>query len=183
MDPATVIRSRAYLSALVLATLLGVPISAIAYGFLALVTKAQQYLFDDLPADLFEGGTPAWWPVPFLLLCGLLTGLTIRHLPGNGGHSPAFGFVAGGGPPIDRDLPAIVLAAFATLLPLTSTLLATLHLGADGVSTTPEIVVAVAVTFVVTIILPNAGSGPPHAVPAPGPVAAGSSPAQTRRGQ
>jgi hypothetical protein len=33
MDPAAVIRSRAYLSALALATLLGVPISAIAYGF------------------------------------------------------------------------------------------------------------------------------------------------------
>ena len=115
IDPAAVIRSRAYLSALVLATLLGIPISAIAYGFLALFTKVQQYLFDDLPDATFDGGTPAWWPVPFLMLCGLLTGLTIRHLPGNGGHSPAFGFVAGGGPPVDRELPAIVLASFTTL--------------------------------------------------------------------
>ena len=115
IDPAAVIRSRAYLSALVLATLLGIPISAIAYGFLALFTKVQQYLFDDLPDATFDGGTPAWWPVPFLVLCGLLTGLTIRHLPGNGGHSPAFGFVAGGGPPVDRELPAIVLASFTTL--------------------------------------------------------------------
>jgi H+/Cl- antiporter ClcA len=115
MDPTAVIRSRAYLTALVLATLLGVPISAIAYGFLALMTQVQQYLFDDLPADLFTGGVPAWWPVPLLVLCGLLTGLTIRHLPGNGGHSPAFGFVTGGGPPVDRELPAIILASFATL--------------------------------------------------------------------
>ncbi|MCU1404521.1 MAG: chloride channel protein [Aeromicrobium sp.] len=115
MDPAAVIRSRAYLSALVLATLLGVPISAIAYGFLALVSKIQQYLFADLPKDVFDGGAPAWWPVPFLVLCGLLTGLSIRHLPGNGGHSPAFGFAAGGGPPIDRELPGIVLASFTTL--------------------------------------------------------------------
>lgn len=114
-DPAAVIRSRAYLSALVLATLLGVPISAIAYGYLALVTEVQDVLFDDLPGNLFEGGTPAWWPVPFLVLCGLLTGLTIRHLPGNGGHSPAFGFVTGGGPPVDRDLPGIILASFTTL--------------------------------------------------------------------
>lgn len=114
-DPAAVIRSRAYLSALVLATLLGIPISAIAYGYLALVTEVQDLLFDDLPGNLFEGGTPAWWPVPFLVLCGLLTGLTIRHLPGNGGHSPAFGFVTGGGPPVDRDLPAIILASFTTL--------------------------------------------------------------------
>jgi H+/Cl- antiporter ClcA len=115
MDPRAVIRSRSYLAALVLATLLGVPISAIAYGFLALVSKVQQYLFDDLPDDLFEGGTPAWWPVPFLVLCGLLTGLTVRHLPGNGGHSPAFGFVTGGGPPVDRELPAVILASFTTL--------------------------------------------------------------------
>ena len=115
MDPAAVIRSRAYLSALVLATLLGIPISAIAYGFLALVTEVQDLLFDDLPGDLFDGDVPAWWPVPFLVLCGLLTGLTIRHLPGNGGHSPAFGFVTGGGPPVDRDLPAIVLASLTTL--------------------------------------------------------------------
>lgn len=115
MDPAETIRSRAYLSALVIATLLGVPISAIAYGFLALVTKVQDLLFDDLPDELFDGGAPAWWPVPFLVLCGLLTGLTIRHLPGNGGHSPAFGFVTGGGPPVDRDLPGIVLASLTTL--------------------------------------------------------------------
>ena len=115
MDPAAIIRSRSYLAALVLATLLGVPISAVAYGFLALVTKIQQYVFDDLPDDLFEGGTPAWWPIPFLVLCGLLTGLTIRHLPGNGGHSPAFGFVTGGGPPVDRELPAVVLASVTTL--------------------------------------------------------------------
>ncbi|WP_197025949.1 chloride channel protein [Nocardioides sp. URHA0020] len=114
-DPAVVIRSRPYLTALVLATLLGIPISGVAYGFLALVTQVQDYLFTDLPGDLFAGGTPAWWPVPFLLLCGLLTGLTIRHLPGNGGHSPAFGFVAGGAQPVDRELPAIVLASFATL--------------------------------------------------------------------
>ena len=58
---------------------------------------------------------PAWWPVPWLVLCGLLTGVTIRYLPGNGGHSPAFGFTTGGGPPVDRELPGIVLAALTTL--------------------------------------------------------------------
>ena len=116
LDPVAVVRSRGYLSALVLATLLGVPISAIAYGFLALVTKVQGYLFQDLPAELFSSGTPAWWPVPFLALCGLLTGLTIRYLPGDGGHSPALGFHTGGGPPVDRELPAIVLASLSTLM-------------------------------------------------------------------
>jgi H+/Cl- antiporter ClcA len=115
MDPAAVIRSKAYLTALVLAAVLGIPVSAVAYGFLALVTHAQQFIFDDLPGDVFSGGTPAWWPVPWLVLCGVLTGMTVRHLPGNGGHSPAFGFQTGGGPPVDRELPAIILAAFSTL--------------------------------------------------------------------
>ena len=70
MDPVAVIRSRRYLSALVLAAILGIPISAIAYGFLVLVTKIQEFLFDDLPQDVFGGSVPAWWPVPWLLLCG-----------------------------------------------------------------------------------------------------------------
>jgi H+/Cl- antiporter ClcA len=115
VDPVKLIRSRGYLTALVLAALIGVPVSAIAYGFLALVSKVQSYLFTDLPGQVFEGPTPAWWPVPLLVLCGLVTALTIRFLPGNGGHSPAFGFTTGGGPPTAADLPGVCLAALATL--------------------------------------------------------------------
>lgn len=114
-DPVAVLRSRAYLAALILAALIGLPVSAIAYGFLALVTWLQDYLFTDLPQDLFPGGTPPWWPVPWLVLCGLLTGLTIQYLPGNGGHSPALGFHAGGGAPTPRELVTVMLAAFTTL--------------------------------------------------------------------
>lgn len=91
MDPSQVIRSKQYLIALVLAAILGIPISGAAYGFLALVGAIQDSLFDDLPQQLFTGGVPAWWPVPWLALCGVLTGLTIRHLPGNCGHSPPSG--------------------------------------------------------------------------------------------
>jgi chloride channel protein, CIC family len=53
--------------------------------------------------------------VPWLLLCGLLTGLTIRYLRGNGGRSPAFGFTTGGGPPSPAELPGVILAALTTL--------------------------------------------------------------------
>lgn len=114
VDPAAVIRSKAYITALVLAAVLGIPISAVAYGFLALTTTIQRILFADLPYQLFGSPAPAWWPVPWLLLCGLLTGLTIRYLPGNGGHSPAFGFEPGG-PPAKTELPAVILAPLATL--------------------------------------------------------------------
>src|SRR4051794_6755015 len=115
LDPRTVVRSRAYLSALGLAAVLGIPISAAAYGFLALVGKIQTYLFTDLPQDLFGSSVPAWWPIPFVALSGLLVSLAVRHLPGNAGHSPALGFQTGGGPPADRDLPGVVLASLATL--------------------------------------------------------------------
>jgi H+/Cl- antiporter ClcA len=115
MDPRTVIQSKAYLSALILAAILGIPISAVAYGFLALVSKIQHYLFVDLPTSVVGGPAPAWWPLPWLVLCGLLTGLTIRYLPGNCGHSPAFGFQTGGGPPSGKELIGVFLAALTTL--------------------------------------------------------------------
>jgi H+/Cl- antiporter ClcA len=115
IDHVAVLRSKAYLSALVLAAALGIPISAAAYGFLALVEKLQKAIFEDLPGDIFTGTTPAWWPVPWLVLCGLVTASAIRYLPGNAGHSPALGFHVGGGPPVDRDLPGVVIAALATL--------------------------------------------------------------------
>ena len=55
-------------------------------------------------------------------------------------------------------------------LPLTSTLLATLLLGADGVSVTPQVVVAVVAAFLVITMLPapRAEAGGPEQVPAPG---------------
>jgi len=115
VDPVVVIRSRPYIAALVLAAVLGIPISTVAYGFLALVAAVQRFIFEGLPNQVFGGSAPAWWPVPWLVLCGLLTALTIRYLPGTGGHSPAFGFKAGGGPPTGRELPGIALAALTTL--------------------------------------------------------------------
>ncbi|UNK44576.1 chloride channel protein [Arthrobacter sulfonylureivorans] len=115
LDPMVVIRSRPYIAALVLAAVLGVPISVLAYGFLALVAAVQQFVFVGLPNQVFGGPAPAWWPVPWLVLCGLLTALTIRYLPGTGGHSPAFGFKTGGSPPSGRELVGIVLAALTTL--------------------------------------------------------------------
>jgi len=109
------LRSRSYLALLALAAIIGVPISAAAYGFLALVTKMQEWIFTDLPKALAFHGEPLWWPVPPLVLAGLLVGLTIRFLPGTGGHSPADGFKAGAGPPTPAELPGVILAAFATL--------------------------------------------------------------------
>jgi H+/Cl- antiporter ClcA len=114
-DPAALLRSRNYLRLLLLAAIIGAPISVAAYFFLTLVTKLQQWIFTDLPKGLGFHGTPLWWPIPFLALAGLLVGLTLRYLPGTGGHSPAEGFKAGGPPPGPADLPGVALAALATL--------------------------------------------------------------------
>jgi hypothetical protein len=114
-DPLALLRSRSYLALLVLAAIIGVPISALAYFFLALVSKMQGWIFTDLPKGLGFHGEPLWWPIPPLVLAGVLVALTLRYLPGKGGHSPADGFKAGEGPPSPIELPGIVLAAFATL--------------------------------------------------------------------
>jgi chloride channel protein, CIC family len=108
------LRSRSYLALLVLAAILGVPISAAAYGFLKLVELMQGWIFTDLPKGLGFHGEPLWWPLPVLLVAGVLVGLTIRYLPGRGGHSPADGLHTGGAPTASQ-LPGVAIAALATL--------------------------------------------------------------------
>jgi H+/Cl- antiporter ClcA len=114
-DPLAVLRSREYLGLLLLALALGVPISFAAYFFLQLVALLQRLVFTDLPAALGFAAAPSWWPVPALVLAGVLVGLTIRYLPGRGGEVPALGFRAGAGPAATRELPGIALAALAGL--------------------------------------------------------------------
>jgi H+/Cl- antiporter ClcA len=71
-------------------------------------------MFATLPGELGFDREPAWWPIAPLTVSGLLVALTLRYLPGTGGHKPAEGFKTGG--PVDpRDLPGIIIAAFATL--------------------------------------------------------------------
>ncbi len=113
-DPAAVLRSRNYLGLLLVAAILGVPVSAAAYGFLALDTYLEQEIFTHLPRGLGYAAAPLWWPLPVLVIGGVLTALAIRWLPGEGGHSPAGGFKVHGAPPAAH-LPGIFLAALATL--------------------------------------------------------------------
>ena len=82
----------------------------------------------------------------------------------------ALGIAASGLPGMDL-APAIgmgigAMCAAMLRLPLTSTLLATLLLGADGLSVTPEVIVAVVVAFVVTNVLPVPGPKEPTLPPA-----------------
>ena len=114
-DPQALLRSRSYLRLLLLAALLGAPISAAAYGFLQLVDYLQGQVFTHLPDGLGFHGEPPWWPLPMLAVAGLAAGPVIRYLPGKGGHSPADGFKFHG-PPAATELPGVLLAALAALV-------------------------------------------------------------------
>src|ERR1700729_3804033 len=114
-DPLALLRSRSYVALLVIAAIIGAPVSALAYFFLALVAKMQGWVFTDLPKGLGFHAEPLWWPLLPLALAGVLVALTLKYLPGTGGHSPADGFKAGGGPAAPIELPGVLLAALATL--------------------------------------------------------------------
>jgi chloride channel protein, CIC family len=114
-DPRAVLRTRGYVTLLVLAAIIGAPIAAAAWCFLWLVDQLQEWLYTDLPSGLGFDKEPTWWPLPLLALAGLLVAATIRYLPGTGGESPADGFKPGRAPPSPIELPGIFLAALAGL--------------------------------------------------------------------
>jgi H+/Cl- antiporter ClcA len=115
-DVLALLRSRNYLVLLVIVGVLGVVVAAAAYWFLDLVSYLQKWIFNPayLPKALGFHGEPVWWPLPTVFLAGILVGLTIRYLPGRGGHSPADGFALHE-PPTRVELPGVVLAAMAGL--------------------------------------------------------------------
>jgi hypothetical protein len=73
-DPFSLLRSRDYVALLVPAAIIGVPVSAVAYGFLKLVDVLQTWFFTDLPGELGFHGEPPWWPLPLLAVAGLRPG-------------------------------------------------------------------------------------------------------------
>jgi H+/Cl- antiporter ClcA len=93
-SPAEILRSRQFVVLLVLASLVGVVISLLAWGFLELIHQIQQGLFTDLPSGLGFDDVPWWWPLPILILAGLPVAFAER-LPGAGGHIPAEGLKVG----------------------------------------------------------------------------------------
>jgi len=115
-NPLELLKSRSYLFVLALAAAIGVPISALAYFFLELITYTQHKVYADLPHGLGFHAVPLWWPAPLLAVSGVLVALAIDYLPGTGGHSPADGLQVGAGGPAPLELPGIVIAALATLM-------------------------------------------------------------------
>jgi Voltage gated chloride channel len=92
----------------------------------------------------FRGG-----PVFPSMFIGTAVGIAASGLPGMD-LAPAIGMGIG------------AMCAAMLRLPLTSTLLAVLLMGADGTLVTPQVVVAVVVAFVITNVLPAPGPKTPE---------------------
>jgi len=107
--------SRGYLKVLILAALIGIPISLIAFGFLVAVHELEHYVWHTLPTDLGFASLPAWWPILSLGIGGILVALAVVRLPGHGGDDPAKG-LGGGGVGSPSAVPGVVLAAGASLV-------------------------------------------------------------------
>ncbi|HUA95001.1 MAG TPA: chloride channel protein [Acidimicrobiales bacterium] len=108
-----VVRTPGYLGILLVAAVIGAPISALAYGFIQLFEHLQVWLYESLPKTVGYTEVPRWWPVPLMLVGGVIVGLVIRFLPGQGGHEPVQGLSASPAPP--SSLPGALTAALATL--------------------------------------------------------------------
>src|SRR4029077_2436883 len=103
---------------------------------LLIVCKAAAY---GVSLSAFRGG-----PVFPAMFIGAAMGIAASGLPGMS-LAPAIGMGIG------------AMCATMLRLPLTSALLATVLLGADGVSVTPQVIIAVVVAFVITMVLPTPG--------------------------
>lgn len=112
-DPLSIMRSRRFLGLLVLAALVGVAASAIAWGFLELVHHMRQWVFTDIPREIGFDSAPLWWSLPVLGIAGVVTAFAIVRLPGHGGHVPAEGLNPAPTQPIE--LPGVILAAVASI--------------------------------------------------------------------
>ncbi|WP_244315166.1 chloride channel protein [Streptomyces glaucescens] len=106
-------RERGYVRLLLLSPLLGVPVSVACFFLVGFQQELQHWVWESLPEAAGHRTPPWWWPLPALLLAGLVLAPIVTRLPGAGGHVPVHGL---GGPPAGpRAVPGVVLAALVTL--------------------------------------------------------------------
>ncbi|MEU9099988.1 chloride channel protein [Streptomyces sp. NPDC048361] len=102
-----------YLKVLVFCAVIGIPVSLAAFWYLVGLHELEHFLWVDLPHEQGRDMPAWWWPLPLLLVSGLVVGLVVSRLPGAGGHIPASGLHTGGTLPVT--LPGVLLAATASL--------------------------------------------------------------------
>lgn len=107
------LRSPGYLKLLFFCALISIPVSLASFWFLAALHKMEHLMWTDLPEALGWDAPPWWWPLPLLLVAGVVVGLVVPHMRGNGGHLPAGGLHTGGASA--GALPGVIIAAVASL--------------------------------------------------------------------
>jgi hypothetical protein len=113
--------------------------ASVGVMILLIICKGLAY---GMSLSAFRGG-----PVFPSMFMGAAVGIAVSGLPGMD-LAPAIGMGIG------------AMCSAMLRLPLTSTLLAVLLMGVDGVLVTPQVVVAVVVAFVITNVLPVPGPKP-----------------------
>jgi len=113
--PEDLLQSRRYVPLLIIAAILGVPVSVFAYFFLYLVTRLQHLIYTVVPSHFSSHLAHVWWPILPLTLCGLAVGLAVTKLRGRGGEAPIHGFNASGEVPQLSHLWGIGIAATVSI--------------------------------------------------------------------
>jgi H+/Cl- antiporter ClcA len=107
------VRRPEYRRALVFCAVIGIPVSLVAFWFLAALHELQHLVWTDWPHHLGHHEPPWWWPFAPFAAAGLAVAAIVGRLPGHGGHVPAGGLSAAGTTP--AALPGVILAAACSL--------------------------------------------------------------------
>ncbi|MEU6853033.1 chloride channel protein [Actinacidiphila alni] len=102
-----------YLTTLLLCGLIGIPVSLLAFWFLAALHEVEHIVWVTWPHALGHSAPPWWWPLPMAVVPAVGGALAVRYLPGRGGHVPAAGLHPDGASV--AALPGVVLAAVCCL--------------------------------------------------------------------
>ncbi len=73
--------SPGYLRLLLLCVLLGVPIALACFFFVGLQHELQHWVWTALPEAVGYDDPPWWWPLPALVLAGLILAPIVTRMP------------------------------------------------------------------------------------------------------
>lgn len=99
--------------ALVVACVIGIPVSLAALALLAGVGWLTDLLWTDLPKAAGFSGAAWWWVLLVPTVGAALVGLVVRKMPGEGGHEPIKGFSPS--PVQPNAIAGVALAALGSL--------------------------------------------------------------------